>query len=179
MNGPRRRWRVSTTGQRPLASPTFHLRGCALPAWIRSCASLGGGNRSTTEVRRSSTSTPHPQSHSATFLPPTFHYAAAHRGGAAGTVMADSGEPKEGQRILRKVPPRARFTTLVANQTSHRVPNALKFLKADALALTLAIALGVPRMVVENWVTHAPIDTAFPLRLSGTRPAHFIPPVSP
>ena len=53
---------------------------------------------------------------------------------------------REGQRILHKVPPRTRFTTLVAAQQSHRVPNLLTFLSAEELSTTLATALGVPRL---------------------------------
>ena len=51
---------------------------------------------------------------------------------------------REGQRILRKVLPRARFSTLEANQPSHRVPILLSFKSAEELAITLATAFGIP-----------------------------------
>ena len=70
---------------------------------------------------------------------------------------------REGQRILRKVPPRARFSTLEANQPSHRVPNLLSFRSAEDLAITLATTFGVPRTTVLDWAAGADLDVQYTL----------------
>ena len=69
------------------------------------------------------------------------------------------------------MPPRARFTTLVASQPSHRVPNLLTFRSVEDLSLTLAFALGVARAVTEAWTSQAPMDETF--TLAGPRSDHF------
>ena len=69
---------------------------------------------------------------------------------------------REGQRILKKVPPRARFSTLEANQQTHRVPNLLTFQSAADLATTLASAFGVPRFTIATWAATTALDTRTP-----------------
>ena len=58
------------------------------------------------------------------------------------------------------------------NQTLHRVLNSLTFCKVADLALTLAIAFGVPRLVTESWAGQAPIDESS--TLAGPRPNHLL-----
>ena len=70
---------------------------------------------------------------------------------------------REGQRILKKVPPRARFSTLEANQRSHRVPNMLTFQTVEDLATTLAAAVGTPRLTVTSWALQADRDVQYTL----------------
>ena len=79
-------------------------------------------------------------------------------------------ENRDGLRVLHKVPPQTRFTTLVPTQQSHRVPNLLTFHSVEGLSTTLAFALGVPRLITDSWAGQALPDVLY--TLAGPRPHH-------